>query len=721
MIKKLLILAILVLFSTSPALATITGDNGAEFDDGTMWEVYSDSAFGTRSSYSSPGSGDVYMGLGYEDFEDQDEKDDGFNKAADRVGASGVYQTSIDIGSTGTLNNSNYHGIKHTSQIPPANSSQGGNLGLGVSSNPTNDGYFVSMMFKMPAVTNTDGDSQMKIIKNNVGGCCYPEATAGKRYNVGTDLAFIMALDSNYAADHPLRQIRNLGNSTLLDDQQWHQIIWYFEPESSNPANDGIWVEWLDDTLLEDDRAVDSTTKETFMNDYSNGPMMVMHFTKGLGGGQAVFDHLYMDQSGHQVFLGNASTWNNCTRRYPQPLNSWSAGTINFRATVYDFNNSENAWLYVTKDMTPTNTSGYPIVIGQVSGGGGGGDTDRPVETNATPVDGTIEYSLDSDPMFSYTITDETAVDEDSIITDVTADALTFPINNSLSITEVVAGTKFNVSVSNADFKSLFNATITRDLTQGDVFTYTNTAQDTSGNAIVEVPRTVTMETVAPGSQIFSTGDIGDLDNYTLLSDSAIIVVDEMGENMVSIISNDVPVPTDLTLNMTAIYNNEEYRDFEFKFDARYDEPLLTSTLDDMCLIFGYEDPETYYYWMANNNTEYHRIYKVSGGVRTTLMSSNRILINDNDFHEMKLSYYNDVLRVFWGGDKVMQVNEVVIPKGKVGFGSYDQRMSFDNPSLTELTDTLGDDNNTNTRKIYFTDSSVKGTLSDSTKKITMS
>ena len=82
-------------------------------------------------------------------------------------------------------------------------------------------------------------------------------------------------------------------------------------------------------------------------------------------------DNLYVDNTQSRVEIGNASTWNACTRREIQIPSAWSSGsiTVNVRQGTFPLG---AAWLYVVDSSGNINSSGVPVTFGSDGGGSGG-------------------------------------------------------------------------------------------------------------------------------------------------------------------------------------------------------------------------------------------------------------------------------------------------------------------------------------------------------------
>ncbi|HOX27181.1 MAG TPA: hypothetical protein PLL30_15860 [Candidatus Krumholzibacteria bacterium] len=93
----------------------------------------------------------------------------------------------------------------------------------------------------------------------------------------------------------------------------------------------------------------------------------------GGGAGASVyrewFDEVYCDTVQARIEIGNAATWNACTRREIQIPSAWSQSSASFRVNQGLFANGATAYLYVVDRNGAVNQNGLAVTFGQGSGG----------------------------------------------------------------------------------------------------------------------------------------------------------------------------------------------------------------------------------------------------------------------------------------------------------------------------------------------------------------
>jgi len=76
-------------------------------------------------------------------------------------------------------------------------------------------------------------------------------------------------------------------------------------------------------------------------------------------------DDIYFDNTRARVEIGNASTWNSCTRRELQVATAWSNTGVTFTVSPGVFNSGAQAYLYVVDAQGVANSQGFPITLGE--------------------------------------------------------------------------------------------------------------------------------------------------------------------------------------------------------------------------------------------------------------------------------------------------------------------------------------------------------------------
>lgn len=175
---------------------------------------------------------------------------------------------------------------------------------------------------------------------------------------------------------------RNYDNVDITKGT-WHLFQFEFK-ESSLDNYDGVFRWWFDGKLIVDVRDVRTRTSAQpssmrpavvgWYNSHGNGADGNDHF---------YLDDAYIDNTWARVEIGNASTYNACTRREIQIPLAWANGSITVKVNQGAFSSGTTAYLYVVNSDGSVNTNGYPVMIGS---GGSPTDVTPPEQPNGISV-----------------------------------------------------------------------------------------------------------------------------------------------------------------------------------------------------------------------------------------------------------------------------------------------------------------------------------------------
>lgn len=118
-----------------------------------------------------------------------------------------------------------------------------------------------------------------------------------------------------------------------------------------------------------------------------------------------------------------------------------------------------------------------------------------------------------------------------------------------------------------------------------------------------------------------------------------------------------------------------------FSVDARSLENLSINPSADIAFFMNYKDDMNYYYFRVCSDVSQSGIYKSEKGV-SSLIAAVNVKITDNDFHRYSFQRSGDTLNVYVDNLKIANVVDVTFKTGKIGIGSYDDAVAFDNLKL---------------------------------------
>jgi len=135
------------------------------------------------------------------------------------------------------------------------------------------------------------------------------------------------------------------------------------------------------------------------------------------------------------------------------------------------------------------------------------------------------------------------------------------------------------------------------------------------------------------------------------------------------------------------------YDDFILTVQARLGGSVADNNLADYAVVFGFQDPENYYYVMFNNSQNATQLFKVVDGTRAAALdTADEDWLNDNSYHGIKVSRVGDEISVYFDDILIMNANDNTFGVGRVGVGSYNDSACFDDVNVTEATVAASDE-----------------------------
>ncbi|HHJ80899.1 MAG TPA: hypothetical protein ENJ65_04620, partial [Candidatus Tenderia electrophaga] len=124
------------------------------------------------------------------------------------------------------------------------------------------------------------------------------------------------------------------------------------------------------------------------------------------------------------------------------------------------------------------------------------------------------------------------------------------------------------------------------------------------------------------------------------------------------------------------------YGDFTFKAQAKLGDNVANNAFADYAAVFGFQNPDNYYYVLFNNDQSFTQLFKVINGSRTALAAVSSDWLNDNAYHSIEINRTGSAISVRFDGNVILSANDNSLGAGKVGVGSYNDSAYFDNVSV---------------------------------------
>lgn len=291
-------------------------------------------------------------------------------------------------------------------------------------------------------------------------------------------------------------------------------------------------------------------------------------------------------------------------------------------------------------------------------------DTDPPIITALSPVDGSDAIVPSVEPTFRL------------------SDALSGSDVNTLRV-NVEGALIVESDLTKTGNTLQYDYTIgshLMGLTNSQVVDIDIAAADLAGNQSLTLSYNFTTSAVAVEGTTFGTGDANDKTNYTeKLADDWAVLDNEYR------ITNTNYEPDGLRLGNYAIYDLAKFSEWELEFEAKSDEDLTTNTFADICVVIGWVNNNDYTFVMFNSDSNSVGTYKILDDNREDIKEINESVVVDNDYHKYKIAYQDLSLTVFIDEVYKYSIPSYRLPNSKLGIGSYNDAVRFKNVRIKDL------------------------------------
>jgi len=183
--------------------------------------------------------------------------------------------------------------------------------------------------------------------------------------------------------------------------------------------------------------------------------------------------------------------------------------------------------------------------------------------------------------------------------------------------------------------------------------------------------------------------DDGDADGWSPLTPSRWQVGNESGSLRYFINTTNYEPPNGARLGELAVLAGKAWDDFIFECHAKSADAAASNEGADLCLAFGYQDFDSYYYVNFNSGAGLTQLFRTHNGVNTVLATYNQSTFTDGDaaYHALRVERSGSQLRAYFDGLEVLSASDSFFGAGLVGLGSYNDAGYFDNIAVTKKCD----------------------------------
>jgi pectate lyase len=188
------------------------------------------------------------------------------------------------------------------------------------------------------------------------------------------------------------------------------------------------------------------------------------------------------------------------------------------------------------------------------------------------------------------------------------------------------------------------------------------------------------------GSTVFSLVPVlGDRANFLECRTDAWQVITDGGELRYHLASTNYEAAGVGRLGQWSLVADHRYRNVSISAKVRSGEDLNINGGADICLILGWQDEENYYYAMYNRKKYASSIFLVLDGERIELANAGKNSFVYNRYHGVEFRRNGDLLEMLFDGLVVASSTDNTFSFGRIGVGSYDDSVFFDDIRVKEL------------------------------------
>ena len=273
-----------------------------------------------------------------------------------------------------------------------------------------------------------------------------------------------------------------------------------------------------------------------------------------------------------------------------------------------------------------------------------------------------------------------------SDITDTTATVSWTTDEPADSVVEYGTTTGYGNTSSDATLETDHNRTLT-GLSPDTTYHYRVSSTDSDGNTATSGDFTFTTQPSGYDKIFSDIPDFGNADNWTPLTPGYWEVsVDPVSDDRAYFLNDTARSDFDYTL-----FNLATYGSFTMTLRARTADPP-SNAWRDYLVIFGYQDPENYYYvfFNASDDDETNGIIKRENGVITEISELGLPpTIVDGLYHDIEISRIGANITVRMDGVTKYTATDSTFGTGKIGLGAFNDSAYFDDVNVIPV-DTPG-------------------------------
>lgn len=122
--------------------------------------------------------------------------------------------------------------------------------------------------------------------------------------------------------------------------------------------------------------------------------------------------------------------------------------------------------------------------------------------------------------------------------------------------------------------------------------------------------------------------------------------------------------------------------DFTLECLAKSADAAIGGEAADLCVAFGYQDEDSYYYINFNATPGLTQLHRIHDGNLVTLATYNQATFNDGNYHILRVERSDNQILAFFDGNQLFAVNDSFFGAGQLGVGSFNDSGYFDDVQI---------------------------------------
>jgi hypothetical protein len=147
---------------------------------------------------------------------------------------------------------------------------------------------------------------------------------------------------------------------------------------------------------------------------------------------------------------------------------------------------------------------------------------------------------------------------------------------------------------------------------------------------------------------------LGDALNWEPLNSSRWDVINDGDDYRYGIITTNYENLPGSRLGEYSLIKDRTYTDFLFNSTVRSTDDFVSNPSADYDIVFGYQDPNNYYYMMFNRYGPNSDLFRIVNGQRVLIAETNDFSIPDNNYHDVETRRLGEDIKVLFNGSLIL-------------------------------------------------------------------